>query len=516
MKNKLSKKTNKNDLFKEIEKLKKEVNALKISNKTKSNVPKKLNKDAIKPQTENPISDIPEKEEKTPIEKPLSIEIKPTEPKANTKNEEPIPQKTGAKENPNGDNQTKPDKKYVYKIKAPQNTIGIITGLVVLIIIVIIIAENIPYITDLIFGLNNYTSNAPINTSNPTNIQTSPTNSQPPQQNPAPINNHPNATVSVPPIVNVPTFPNRVNLYLSSRYSPQPTGIVSYGLYNSSGYVQPYTIETNEVAGIAQLSSISAYNSTPPINISQSDASLQLNAVLVIQNYNGSKIVLWPQNIVNFNTQNDYLAYHGSFTLLSAGNVEFTYPPNEYCQESSYMQQQYFNCVSTEQNYNLPMTFMLSMNASIIPNQGVLLDYNFLNINNIQTQSGGGFTWSYTESPPFESVTFQDPNAEYTYFMTSGYNYTPSYPYSEYYDTEFVFGGGGNGEQTYFDSLNADIALMYYNNSVESFEDFPSLYTFGGDTAEGADNLYVSGLSNNWANAYITTGTPNYIYLGSN
>jgi hypothetical protein len=282
MKNKISKKENKNDLFKEIEKLKKEINTLKRLNQTKSGIHKKLNKDTTKSQIENSIGGIPEKEEKIQIENQQNIEIKPTESQLNEKIVEPPPKKIEVKINADEDKQARTDKKFVYKIKVPQNTIGIITGLAILIIVIIIIVGNIPYLFTLIFGLSNSTSNTQINNSNPTNVQTSPTNSIPPQQNPTKINNYtPNTTNSVPPVITVPALPGKVNLYLSSRYSPQPTGIVSYGLYNSSGYVQPYVIETNEVAGISQLSSIYAYNSTPPINVSKSDASLQLNAVLV-------------------------------------------------------------------------------------------------------------------------------------------------------------------------------------------------------------------------------------------
>ncbi|MEM3245681.1 MAG: thermopsin family protease [Candidatus Micrarchaeaceae archaeon] len=306
---------------------------------------------------------------------------------------------------------------------------------------------------------------------------------------------------------------NRVYLNTEYRSPPQPTGIVSYGLFEGNGMIQTYQIETSEIGGIVRIYSISAYNATPPANISLSGASLQLNAVLVIHNYNGSQIVLWPQNALIFDTNQQSLLYQGSFTLLSSGNVKFINSASGGCQENNASMVEYFNCYTSTKSYDLPITLFLYMNASVIPGEGVLLNYNVLNVNSIKEGLNESFNWTYNASNPFESITFLDPNAEYAYFLVSGYNYTPSMPSTEYYDAEFVFGGEGNGEQTYFNSLNAELNLMYYNTKTNSFSDFPSFYTFGSDTAEGADNLQVSGLNDSWANAYVTTGTPDYNYL---
>ena len=85
-------------------------------------------------------------------------------------------------------------------------------------------------------------------------------------------------------------------LQYGSLYPPQPTGIASFGVYDQSGNIQTYDTSSSEVVGTADISSISAYNSTAGLtNSSVSGATLQLNSVLVVQDRDGSRRAYWSR-----------------------------------------------------------------------------------------------------------------------------------------------------------------------------------------------------------------------------
>jgi thermopsin len=110
----------------------------------------------------------------------------------------------------------------------------------------------------------------------------------------------------------------------------------------------------------------------------------------------------------------------------------------------------------------------------------------------------------------FDNITIKDPTVQNAYFFVSGSQTTPD---GLYYDTELTFGGENNGEATNFTQMNATLGIFYYDAATKALDSFPSLYSFGGDTAEAADNLQVSYAGNGFSQ--VTTGTPDYVYLGS-
>ena len=110
----------------------------------------------------------------------------------------------------------------------------------------------------------------------------------------------------------------------------------------------------------------------------------------------------------------------------------------------------------------------------------------------------------------FDNVTIRDPTVSSAYFYVSGNDTTPE---GTFYDTEFVFGGEGNGKSTNFNQLSASLQLFYDNSNKGVLTYFPSYYSFGQDTAESADNLHVSYSGNGVAQ--VSPGPVNYVYLGS-
>ena len=92
-------------------------------------------------------------------------------------------------------------------------------------------------------------------------------------------------------------YPNNP-FVLGTLGSPQPSGIASYGLTNSSGVDSPYAVRSTDVAGVVDVSAMQAYNSTAEsaTQVPTSSASLQLNSVLVVNEAGGKSRSYWVQN----------------------------------------------------------------------------------------------------------------------------------------------------------------------------------------------------------------------------
>ncbi len=89
---------------------------------------------------------------------------------------------------------------------------------------------------------------------------------------------------------------------------PLASGIASFGIANNSGVVTPYEIKTNEIVGVANISSMQVY--TPNANqygVAVTGATLQLNTELVINDNNAgtNQKVYWVQNVPDFETGYD-------------------------------------------------------------------------------------------------------------------------------------------------------------------------------------------------------------------
>ena len=152
--------------------------------------------------------------------------------------------------------------------------------------------------------------------------------------------------------------------------------------------------------------------------------------------------------------------------------------------------------------YETPLDMAIIMNETVEPSVGVMLQFG------VQILKNG--TSAALPTDWFDNATIHDLQVQNASFYVSGSQVTPT---GNYYDTELVFGGEGNGEATQFAQMNATLGLYRYSEPNQSLAFYRSYFSFGGDTAEAADNLNVayqqSGL------AYVTVGTPDYIYLGA-
>ncbi len=267
-----------------------------------------------------------------------------------------------------------------------------------------------------------------------------------------------------------------------------------------SGKLYPYQVRTNEIIGVANITSMTAYNQNPAVNSSVNGASLQLNVGL--NTYVNNKLkVFWLQDVLDFNTSSDqyYLIDNiwnntgptsniSKSDVLGKGNVTVC----QGCTGQSFYADTYPDYFF---NYTLP----LSTELIIVENQtpsGTQVSFGYQILQN----------GTFGVSPPvfFDNVTI--PGSSNSTLLTTPYYQTPGNGdfFGNYYDSEFVFAGESNGADVHFNSLDSSVWMYYEHNGT--LVPFPSVYTFGLSTAETASNLQTSPGENG---ALVTTGQQN-------
>ncbi|AAY81020.1 thermopsin precursor [Sulfolobus acidocaldarius DSM 639] len=271
-----------------------------------------------------------------------------------------------------------------------------------------------------------------------------------------------------------------VNPYLYYTSPPAPAGIASFGLYNYSGNVTPYVITTNEMLGYVNITSLLAYNREAlRYGVDPYSATLQFNIVLSVNTSNGV-YAYWLQDVGQFQTNKNSLTFidnvwnlTGSLSTLSSSAIT----GNGQVASAGGGQTFYYD-VGPSYTYSFPLSYIYIINMSYTSNAVyVWIGYEIIQIG--QTEYG---TVNY-----YDKITIYQPNIISASLMINGNNYTPN---GLYYDAELVWGGGGNGAPTSFNSLNCTLGLYYISNG--SITPVPSLYTFGADTAEAAYNVYTT------------------------
>jgi len=311
------------------------------------------------------------------------------------------------------------------------------------------------------------------------------------------------------------TSPNTPFSYgpLSTSFA---SGISTFGISNNSGTVSPYEVRTNEIVGIANISSLQVLTrDANQYGVSPTGATIQLNALLVVNDNSGQK-VYWVQNVPDFETGpvllsigdeiwnwTDLNGYLSNQTITSTnfnngGFVSGTGPGNS---GGPYV----YNYNGNNETYNLPLRIALVESETILPKTGVLVQLGDIISTNGSASVSPKINW-------FDNVTIVDPTVQTAYYDVSGGS-TP--PIGLFYDAELVFAGEGNLEVAHFTQLSASLGLFYHNSgsATNMLSSFPTYYSFSGDTGESADDLVVT-YSNGIAN--VGTGVnPNYQYLGN-
>jgi len=297
-------------------------------------------------------------------------------------------------------------------------------------------------------------------------------------------------------------LPKYVNPYLYieiTHTNAYPMGIASYGVSGTKTYV----VNTTSVLGYFNITSLLAYNGSQNL-VPAYEASLQLNSVLVINNDDNSTWILWPQDVLIFLTNESVVCYHDNVFNMTNPTATLT---NQSIKGDGYVYKNYYGNYNSSPcfTYSLPFSGYLVMNESVVKGKGVLITFSVIVLENGSS--------AVLSSQTFDEVLVVDPNVSSAYFQVNGMEYTPAGPtaglYGSYYDTELVFGGGGNGEVTTFENISATLGLFYLQNN--EYVEFPSYYTFGGDTAEATTNVHVTFTPQGYAE--LSVGKPDLTYV---
>jgi len=271
----------------------------------------------------------------------------------------------------------------------------------------------------------------------------------------------------------LPKYVNPYLYYMIKNENAYPMGIASYGVSGTKTYV----VNTTSVLGYFNITSLLAYNGSQKL-VPAYSASLQLNSVLVINNDDNSTWILWSQDVLHFLTNENIVCYEDNVLNITNPTATLT---NQSIKGDGYVSRNFYGNYNSSPcfTYSLPFSGYLVMNESVVKGKGVLIIFNVIVLEN------GSST--VLPSQTFDKVLVVDPNVSSAYFQVNGMEYTPA---GLYYDTELIFGGGGNSEVTTFKNISATLGLFYLQNN--EYMEFPSYYTFGGDTAEATDNVYVT------------------------
>ena len=304
-------------------------------------------------------------------------------------------------------------------------------------------------------------------------------------------------------------IPKAVDPFIENSNS-YARGLASYGIENNSGKINSYSIETPALMGFANINSLYSYYSS---QFGQShQISLQLNGVLLVTNDNGNTFNYWVQDTADINSQTRTVyfednVWNDSYYLpnpLSLTNQSIKGNGAVYYDNVSY---QSFYADSTNSSYfNFPLTFALIETVNTENGTGV-------NVNACYQPLQGNIYNSSVLNPEigcYDNITIPDPNVESAEFYITGSDY-PSFSMPQFYDAEFVLGGGYNGSHSVVQSINAKLGLYYYNDSTTSYVQFPSYYPIGGNTGETANDLNIN---YNGLYASAAAGNDNLDYLG--
>ena len=298
---------------------------------------------------------------------------------------------------------------------------------------------------------------------------------------------------------------------------PLASGIASFGIANNSGVVTPYEIKTNEIVGVANISSLQV--NTPNANqygVSVTGATLQLNTELVINDNNAgtNQKVYWVQNVPDFETGVPQVSFGdeiwnwtdlaGYLSNQSVTSTNFQNGGAVYRAGNGNSGPYVYNYNGNNDTYALPLNFALLTKETVLPNTGVLVQVGY-----ILTSNGSAISH---KTNWFDNVTIVDPSVQTAYFDVSGNTTTPI---GLFYNAELVFGGEGNGETAHFTHSVPVLDCSIRTRLVRPgyFHHFQPTMVSAEILENQTDDLVVT-----YSNGIASIGTgvnPNYSYLGS-
>ncbi|MFZ1076363.1 MAG: thermopsin family protease [Nitrosotalea sp.] len=278
--------------------------------------------------------------------------------------------------------------------------------------------------------------------------------------------------------------------YFGNPQMPAPVGIASYGLYPTGNGFSHYTIETDKIVANATVNALQAHDISSqnlpfarnsmcitgqeyePSNADmQNGANLQFNVMMQVNTTVGSQTI-WLQDTARFNTaQMTMIIPHDIVANLTSGGGENIAYGNGIVNPSQHGIE-YYEYEGTCYKYLLPLTISYEIDVHKI--SGSLVQVIFKNDDSV-----------------FDTVNLPIPNVKSAHIVV-----TPN-QHGIPYDAEFVWVGYCCSQESTFTQMNSTLS-MYYEGDGNKLHSFPTLFTFGTNTAETASNLLVKRDGHDW------------------
>ena len=284
--------------------------------------------------------------------------------------------------------------------------------------------------------------------------------------------------------------------------SPAPMGLATYGVQNTTGTPQAYTILTSSWEGTMTIHDVNTFLLDNDGAISSNGAAntfgIQLNAVTSDTTLQAtSTYSFWTQNVLYFN-----FPYPGYVTLLD--NVwNFSSPAFElspgtiYAGNGSAIYPTFYYAFGPTFAYTLPLTIHLYLNSSTTHDTTsgygyttVRFGFSLVNANTRTTEASGIYdTVLFNSSTPYAQVPASP-------FLVDGSQLTPTgfIPY----DAEIMLGGPGGGTTTSVYGFAGSASLRYWDATQHLYLYPPSAWNVASETGETVEGLDVT---------YTTPGT---------
>ncbi len=281
---------------------------------------------------------------------------------------------------------------------------------------------------------------------------------------------------------------------------PLPAFSLPTGLSSHSGPTL-----TNAVLGYINVTSLLAYNASCQYPYG---TSLQLNVMLLARTWNGDSYYFWLQNVAVFltnesevyfedNVWNTTTPFAGISNVTGNGGITPTFDPFYHSSLYAYP--------TPEMSYTLPLSFYL-LTRETYNTSGVKVTFSYVILQNRDVLPPDPVTYD-TVFIPVQGLKTANivVNDSTTPNVTLNQGLFNQVYLGNLLDAELVWGGYRNGESTTFHEMSSRLAL-FYNDTY--FVPFNSVYSYGNDTRESANDLRVT-LGQD-GDACVTVGRPDY------
>lgn len=272
--------------------------------------------------------------------------------------------------------------------------------------------------------------------------------------------------------------------------APAPMGIGTYGVRNTTGVAQPYTLRSDSWEGTITINSVNSFLLDNDGAFSASGANntfgVQLNTVTNGTTVKGNSTGdFWTQNVMYWNLIPGTVTFLDNIWNFSSPAVSLQ-DGTLYSFNGTPVYPEFYFDFGPTIPVTLPVTIHLFLNSSVTDLNGtgystVRFGYDVVNAATNVTEAAGVYdTVLFNSTLPFASV----PDAP---FLVDGANLTPTN--FLLYDSEIMIGGPGGGTTTSIYGINATESLAYLNQTTDTYQYPPSAWNVGADTGETSEGI---------------------------